>query len=306
MWSIPSCEWKFFRPCFLGCVEIGFFLGFANVLLVSYPLVAKPVGYLRYCDATLSSQLFLGFFTRIRITEVRVKVFIQNLGRLFAEVSPLSSCIQEPTSKDHHCLTRALLQLNLNRVKLFVNNLHHPFNFFRSDWSCTTLFSKQVHDMSRKFVAGLFVKTRCFISCVSQITLGNAYLFIFLEFLVINCSNLGKFGSVVRVFNCIFSTRVSGSSCCCRWSRGWSTTSLFWSCYSFGDEHVVQPHQLRIRRFFFLCISKAEHCVIQIQIKKKENTSVTHVTGHITVWETVMSMPEAEKSLGNERQHKEM
>lgn len=46
---------------------------------------------LRNIDATLPSQFFFSLFTRIRVREVRVKVLVQNLRRLFAEIPPLAS-----------------------------------------------------------------------------------------------------------------------------------------------------------------------------------------------------------------------
>lgn len=40
------------------------------------------------CDATLLGQLLLGLLTRVGVCKVGVKIFIQNLCCLLAEVSP--------------------------------------------------------------------------------------------------------------------------------------------------------------------------------------------------------------------------
>ncbi len=41
-------------------------------------------------DLTLSGQLLLGLLARVRVAQVRVEVFVQDLCGLLAEVSPLS------------------------------------------------------------------------------------------------------------------------------------------------------------------------------------------------------------------------
>lgn len=90
------------------------------------------------------------------------------------------------------------------------------------------------------------------------------YLFIFFEFLMVNGSDLCKFSSIVRMFYCIFSSRISccssGSSICsCTLS-----TTFFWSCNSFSDQHIVQPHELWIWWFLFLGISKTQNCSLMV------------------------------------------
>lgn len=47
--------------------------------------------YLRHGDPTLFGQFFLGFFARIRVGQVRVKILIQHLCGLLVEVAPLTS-----------------------------------------------------------------------------------------------------------------------------------------------------------------------------------------------------------------------
>lgn len=52
---------------------------------------APPAAYLRYCDAALLCQLFFGFFTGVRVTEVGVKILIQYFCGLFTEVASFPS-----------------------------------------------------------------------------------------------------------------------------------------------------------------------------------------------------------------------
>ena len=59
--------------------------------------MVPPQTDLRYVDATLASQFFLGLFTRIGIREMRVKILVENLRRLLAEIPPLASV--SPTEK---------------------------------------------------------------------------------------------------------------------------------------------------------------------------------------------------------------
>lgn len=46
--------------------------------------------YLRDSDAAVLSQLLLGLLAGVWVRKVRVKIFIQDLRRLFAEVTPLA------------------------------------------------------------------------------------------------------------------------------------------------------------------------------------------------------------------------
>ena len=69
--------------------------------------------HLRHCDSTFSCKLLLGFLRGVWIGQVWVEVLVQDLRRLLAEVSPLSSSVKEPGTKDHHCLAGTLLQLDL-------------------------------------------------------------------------------------------------------------------------------------------------------------------------------------------------
>ena len=79
--------------------------------------------YLRHCDSTFSCKLLLGFLRGVWIGQVWVEVLVQDLRRLFAEVSSLSSSVKEPGTKDHHCLAGTLLQLDL-RIRKYEKNHH--------------------------------------------------------------------------------------------------------------------------------------------------------------------------------------
>ena len=65
--------------------------------------------HLRYCDATFPGELLFCLLRGVWIGKVGVEVFVQDLRRLLAEVSPLPSSVKEPRSEDHHCFASALL-----------------------------------------------------------------------------------------------------------------------------------------------------------------------------------------------------
>lgn len=68
-----------------------------------------PAAYLRYCDAAFLCQLFFGFFTGVRVTEVGVKILIQDFCGLFTEVAPFPP---EKRQENHSCSRRAELPLS--------------------------------------------------------------------------------------------------------------------------------------------------------------------------------------------------
>lgn len=51
------------------------------------------LSHLGYCYAALFSQLLFGLFTGVRVTKMRVKILVQYLGRLLAEVPPFPSAV---------------------------------------------------------------------------------------------------------------------------------------------------------------------------------------------------------------------
>lgn len=46
--------------------------------------------HLGYCDTALLGQLLFGFLAGVGVAEVRVEILVQNLRRLFTEVTPFS------------------------------------------------------------------------------------------------------------------------------------------------------------------------------------------------------------------------
>lgn len=48
------------------------------------------LGYLRDSDCTLLSKFLFGFFAGVGVGQVGVKIFIQDLRGLFAEITPLA------------------------------------------------------------------------------------------------------------------------------------------------------------------------------------------------------------------------
>lgn len=53
--------------------------------------IRGPPGYLRDGDAALLGKLLFGLLTRVRVTQVGVEIFVQDLGGLFAEVPAFAS-----------------------------------------------------------------------------------------------------------------------------------------------------------------------------------------------------------------------
>lgn len=62
-----------------------------------------PAAYLRYCDAAFLCQLFFGFFTGVGVTEVGVKILVQDFCGLFTEVTPFPP---EMRKENHSCSSR--------------------------------------------------------------------------------------------------------------------------------------------------------------------------------------------------------
>lgn len=92
--------------------------------------------YLTDGDATFPSKLLLGLLARIRIRQVRIKILVQYLRGLLAEVASLAPGIQEPRPQYHHRLARRLLQLHLDGAELLVDDLDHAFDFLGRDGAC--------------------------------------------------------------------------------------------------------------------------------------------------------------------------
>lgn len=59
--------------------------------------------HLRYCDAAFLCQLFFGFFTGVGVTEVGVKILVQDFCGLFTEVTPFPP---ETREENHSCSSR--------------------------------------------------------------------------------------------------------------------------------------------------------------------------------------------------------
>ena len=119
----------------------------ANYLLFS--------AYLWNSDSTFSCQLFLGFFTWVRIWEVRVEILIKNFTWLFTKVTALPTRVQEAGSENHDSLAGGLLQLDLDWVELLMNDVDHPVYLLGSDGSGSGLFSEEVHHVGGKLLATL-------------------------------------------------------------------------------------------------------------------------------------------------------
>ena len=116
----------------------------------------------------------------------------------------------------------------LNCTEFFVDDLHHPLDFFSSDGSGATLLSKEIHDVCGELVAALVV---------------------LLNLLLINGSDLSELILVIRMLN----------------SRAVLTKVLrrrrafFRTHNALCHEHIVQPHQLWIGGIVVLDVAKAKH-----------------------------------------------
>jgi hypothetical protein len=89
--GIRQCEEVLTSLCFFRRVHAGLLLGLGNVFLVADPLVAEPIAHLTDSNRALSGQFLLDLLARVRIAQMRVKIFIQYFGCLFAEVPSLTS-----------------------------------------------------------------------------------------------------------------------------------------------------------------------------------------------------------------------
>ena len=90
--------------------------------------------YLWYSDATFFCQIIFSLFTRIRVSQMAVKVLIKYLRSFFAEISSFSSSVEKSGSKYHNCFASTLFQLTLNWLEFLVNYVNHSLNFGSGYW----------------------------------------------------------------------------------------------------------------------------------------------------------------------------
>lgn len=136
--------------------------------------------YLADRDAAFPSQFLLGLLARIRIRQVRIKVLVQYLRGLLAEVASLAPGVQEPRPQYHHRLARRLLQLHLDGAELLVDDLDHAFDLLGRDGAGARLLAQQVHHVRGELVARLLV---------------------LLQLLVVDLADLAELGAVVGVLD---------------------------------------------------------------------------------------------------------
>ena len=91
-----------------------------------------------------------------------VKVLVQYLRGLLAEVSPFPPGIQKPGSEDHDRLAGGLLQLDLDRVKFPIDDGDHAVNLLRGDGPGPGLLAKQIHHVSCELFTTLKWNIKCF------------------------------------------------------------------------------------------------------------------------------------------------
>lgn len=124
-------------------VHVRLLLSFAGILLVTYAFVAEPVGHLGHGNVALSGKLFFGLFTGIRIVQMRVKIGVEYVRSLFAEVAPFASGVEESASEGHHSLAGLLLQLNLNVGEFPLDLVDSLVGLASCYRTCAALYVKQ-------------------------------------------------------------------------------------------------------------------------------------------------------------------
>ncbi len=80
-------------------------------------------------------------------------------------------------------------------------------------------------------------------------------LLVLLQLRVVDPSDLAEFGSVVRVLDGVIS---SHSHCCCCRSNRRCPAPFLRSGHALCQQHVIQTHELRIRRVFILTATDTE------------------------------------------------
>lgn len=112
---------------------------------------------LYFCNPAGPRQLLLRLLTRIRITQMRVKVLVQNLGRLLREIPSFSPSIQKSWPQNHNRLARTLFQLNLYMREPVSNDLQHVVYFLFGYGPGSRLFFQQILNVFWEFGASVRV-----------------------------------------------------------------------------------------------------------------------------------------------------
>lgn len=86
----------------------------------------------------------------------------------------------------------------------------------------------------------------------------GSHLFVLLQLRVVDLSDLRQLGSVVRVFCRVVHAGSSRSRRRC--SRRRRASAFLRTGYAFCQQHVVQPHELGIRRLLLLGAADTQHC----------------------------------------------
>lgn len=86
----------------------------------------------------------------------------------------------------------------------------------------------------------------------------SSHLFVLLQLGVVDLSDLGQLGSVVRVLRWVVCPGSSGGRCCSRCRC--RTSSFLWTWYALCQQHIVQPHELWIWGLLLLRATNTQHC----------------------------------------------
>ena len=102
-----------------------------------------------------------------------------------------------PGAEDHDSLASGLLQLDLDRVELLVDDLHHPLDLLWSDGTRPRLLSKQVHHVSCELLTTRVIPGKKTLQNSSSNFHTNSFLLF--KLLVVDISNLVEFCFVLAV-----------------------------------------------------------------------------------------------------------
>lgn len=83
------------------------------------------------------------------------------------------------------------------------------------------------------------------------------YLLIFLQLCVVDLSDLSEFGPVVRMFDGVVCSPTRGHR---RGCSSCGSAAFLWPGHALCQQHIVQAHELGVRRILLLGTTNAETC----------------------------------------------
>ena len=167
---------------------------------------------------------------------MRVEILVERLTRVLTKVPSLPAGIEEPRPEDHDGFTGGLLQLDLDRIEFPIDDVDHSVDLLGSDGPGPRLLAEEIHNVRGELFATL-IATHIKLYCL-HLRCFSPDLVIFLQLLMVDVPDLREFGLVVGVLD-----GLSG-----HWGRGrGGVTALVRPSHALRYQHVIQPHQLRVR-----------------------------------------------------------